>query len=161
MKMDPFVFINVYPCRLYWENGGLTRSPGWSNLLSECHKESIFLFPYNSCRAFVCAPNHKTVCPFINGQKFGVPFCSFDLCYFLLTRPNCLKIFPFCCHCLKLLNVSGGIPHPLFFLTLYSPVYHSTCYCSEPWNHKCYAALSERWDFIKYKQSISWLWDGV
>lgn len=143
MKMDPFVSINVYASRVYGENGGLQRSPSWSDLLSECHKESIFLSPYNSHLAFACAPNHETVYPFINRQDFGVPFCSFDLCYFLLTRPNCLKIFPFCCQCLKLLHVSE-VTTPPFFLTLYIPAYHSTCYWSEPWNHKCYAALSDR-----------------
>lgn len=144
MKMDPFVFINVYPSRAHGENGGLKRSPSWSNLLSEGHKESIFSFSYNSCSAFACAPNHETVGPFINGQNLGVPFCSCDLCYFLLTRPNCLKFFPFCCQCWKLLNVSEMIPPNLFFfLTLYIPADRSTCYCSRPWNHKCYAALSD------------------
>lgn len=136
------MFSLMYPPAAYTGRMGAS-SAHQAEVLSGCHKESIFSFSSNSCFALACAANHETVCPFINGQNFGVPFCSSDLCFFLLTRPNCLKIFPFCCQCLKLLNVSEVI-NPPFFLTLYIPVYHSTCYCSKPRNCKCSEALSDR-----------------
>lgn len=110
MKTGPFVFLNVYPSHEHRENGGPRAHHTEGTYCKDPQRGHISVSTQHLFGLCLMHPATQQWDHLSMGRIFGYHFVPLTSVTFLPTQPNCLKIFPFCCQCLKPLNVSEVIP---------------------------------------------------